>query len=59
MQALGRVIRDEDDRGVVLLLDERYTHKLYQNLFNLEQKDYEIAFAPTEVEEIVINFFKK
>jgi DNA excision repair protein ERCC-2 len=59
MQALGRVIRDEDDRGVVLLLDERYTHKLYQNLFSLEQKNYEIVFSNKEVEDVVTNFFKK
>ena len=58
MQALGRVIRDENDVGAVLLIDERYTHKNYQELFNLEGKDYEIVLSSDEVEEIVINFFK-
>ena len=58
MQALGRVIRDEDDRGVILLIDERYTQKNYQDLFNLEGKDYEIVVSSDDVKEIVTNFFK-
>ncbi len=33
VQAVGRVIRRETDRGIVLLLDRRYTRKEYQNLF--------------------------
>ncbi len=33
MQAAGRVIRTERDRGVVLLLDERFTQRDYRSLF--------------------------
>ncbi len=33
LQAAGRVIRTETDRGVVLLLDERYASEKYQELF--------------------------
>lgn len=33
LQAAGRVIRAEDDRGVVLLVDERFTTSRYQALF--------------------------
>ena len=32
LQAAGRVIRTETDRGVVLLLDKRYEAEIYQNL---------------------------
>lgn len=32
LQAAGRVIRSEEDRGVVLLLDERYAAEEYQEL---------------------------
>ncbi len=32
VQAVGRVIRSEEDRGVVILLDERFTYSKYQEL---------------------------
>jgi len=32
-QAAGRVIRTENDRGTVLLVDTRYSHPLYEDLF--------------------------
>ena len=33
LQAAGRVIRTEADRGVVLLLDDRFTQEGYRKLF--------------------------
>lgn len=36
MQAAGRVIRSEQDRGVILLIDERYSNYQYRNLFPAE-----------------------
>lgn len=33
LQAAGRVIRSEKDRGIVLLIDERFSQRNYQNLF--------------------------
>jgi DNA excision repair protein ERCC-2 len=36
LQAAGRVIRSEEDRGVVLLLDERFSSAVYQNIFPKE-----------------------
>ena len=33
LQAAGRVIRSEQDRGVVILIDERFSHQNYKNLF--------------------------
>jgi len=33
LQAAGRVIRSETDRGVVMLLDTRYNEDSYKNLF--------------------------
>ncbi|MBE6136826.1 MAG: ATP-dependent DNA helicase [Erysipelotrichaceae bacterium] len=32
IQAVGRVIRSESDRGVAILIDERFTHNRYLNL---------------------------
>lgn len=36
LQAAGRVIRSEEDRGIVLLLDERFASSVYQNIFPQE-----------------------
>jgi DNA excision repair protein ERCC-2 len=36
MQAAGRVIRSESDKGVVVLLDERFASSVYQNIFPKE-----------------------
>ncbi len=40
LQAAGRVIRTEDDRGIVALLDERFLTRDYLSLFPREWKDY-------------------
>ena len=42
-QAAGRVIRTETDRGVILLLDERFNSRRYSELFPVEWNDYEIC----------------
>lgn len=39
MQAAGRVIRKETDRGVILLLDERFSYSEYRSLFPKEWSD--------------------
>ncbi|MCR4763008.1 MAG: ATP-dependent DNA helicase [Lachnospiraceae bacterium] len=36
LQALGRLIRTEEDRGVILLLDERFRQPAYRRLFPRE-----------------------
>lgn len=36
LQAVGRVIRTEQDRGVVLLIDERFSLSAYKRLFPKE-----------------------
>ncbi|MCY6353715.1 ATP-dependent DNA helicase [Clostridium sp. ZS2-4] len=36
MQAAGRVIRTEEDKGVVLLIDERFSHSSYREIFPRE-----------------------
>ena len=33
LQAVGRVIRSENDRGVVLLIDDRFSQLRYRKLF--------------------------
>ena len=36
LQSAGRVIRTNDDRGAILLLDDRFTKKQHTNLFPME-----------------------
>ena len=59
MQALGRVIRSEEDKGAVLLIDERYLNNEYRDLFKAEWRDYEVAFSSDEVSDICKDFFNK
>ena len=40
LQAAGRVIRDETDRGVVVLIDERFTSTSYRPLFPVHWQGY-------------------
>ena len=59
MQALGRVIRSENDKGAVLLIDERYLLNEYRDLFKAEWREYEVAFNKDEITAITKDFFKK
>ena len=59
MQALGRVIRSESDKGAVLLIDERYLNNEYRDSFKAEWRTYEVAFSSDEVSEILKDFFKE
>lgn len=42
LQAAGRVIRTEQDRGVILLLDERFLTRKYREIFPREWDDFEV-----------------
>lgn len=52
LQAAGRVIRSETDRGIVLLLDDRYTQPEYEALLPKDWRLYDdILFAMKKLEE--------
>lgn len=57
MQAVGRVIRTENDRGVVLLIDDRFTSRLYKSLFPQEWNNYYCIRKIQEIDKIVHNFW--
>ncbi len=59
MQAVGRVIRSEKDRGAVLLIDERYLYRQYRDLYKEEWNNYEVVFSPEEVSEKLLKFFEE
>ncbi len=52
LQAAGRVIRTKTDKGVVLLLDERFLQHSYQELFPPEWQGYEVCTVSQVGEKI-------
>ena len=58
MQAVGRLIRTENDRGAALLIDERYMWNDYRSLFKKEWSHYSVVMNPEELTEELQNFFK-
>ncbi len=58
MQAVGRLIRTETDRGVALLIDERYMWNDYKALFKKEWRQYEVVLSTEDLQESLQNFFK-
>ena len=43
LQAAGRVIRTHEDRGIIVLLDERFLYSSYRNLFPREWSNYKVV----------------
>jgi DNA excision repair protein ERCC-2 len=58
LQAMGRVIRSETDRGVALLIDERFLREEYQAI-GQRYPQYEVVLNPDEVDEALRDFFVK
>ncbi len=52
LQSAGRVIRTDRDRGVILLLDDRFRDGRYQETFPREWKDYRMCNIENVSEEI-------
>jgi DNA excision repair protein ERCC-2 len=57
LQAAGRVIRTEKDRGVVLLIDDRYGQRDYRSLFPSHWSDPESVSSPEEVRSFLEEFW--
>ena len=58
LQAMGRVIRSEKDKGVALLIDERFLRKEY-GAIQQRYPQYEVVHSPDEVEDTLAPFFRK
>lgn len=52
LQAAGRVIRTKEDRGVVLLLDERFLQSAYRSLFPPEWSGCQVCTVKQAGERI-------
>lgn len=56
LQAVGRLIRTEEDRGTVLLIDDRYRMPFYQNLL---PHAYEFVRNPKEMQGRLKDFWQE
>lgn len=57
MQAAGRVIRTEKDRGIVVLIDDRFGQAGYKKLFPMEWHGYTAASGVSELKNFVSSFW--
>jgi len=57
LQAVGRVIRTEKDRGIVLLIDERFSKASYRKLFPEEWKKVSNGGSVENILSTVKNFW--
>ena len=58
LQAAGRVIRTQEDMGVVALLDERFLYSSYKAMFPREWNNYKVV-EQKNVEEVVRQFWRE
>ena len=59
MQAAGRVIRREEDRGIILLIDERFLHRSYYRLFPKEWSNPKVCKNSKELCGVIKEFWEK
>ena len=59
MQATGRVIRAETDQGVIVLIDDRFTHTQYRQLFPSHWSGYQVVQNTHEMKEKLARFWSR
>jgi DNA excision repair protein ERCC-2 len=59
LQAAGRVIRTTQDKGVVVLLDERFNHQQYKRLFPSEWSHYQTVYKKEDLYEALEEFWSE
>ena len=57
LQAAGRVIRQESDVGMVLLIDERFTHSAYKSIMPEHMRHYKVVKNSTHVAQVLQRFW--
>ena len=58
LQAAGRVIRTEEDRGTVLLIDDRFLERRYRRLFPKSWDDYHKINSNTDIKKEISEFWE-
>jgi DNA excision repair protein ERCC-2 len=58
MQAAGRVIRSEQDRGIIVLIDERFTQARYRALFPREWRGFQPVSSQADLTTGLARFWR-
>lgn len=59
VQACGRLIRNDDDKGVILLIDKRFSFSTYRKLLDEVYPDRIEVKSPQEIGELTTRFWKE
>jgi DNA excision repair protein ERCC-2 len=59
LQATGRVIRTEADRGIIVLIDERFAHTRYRNLFPTHWRGFQVVQNTGEIKDKLARFWSR
>lgn len=59
IQAVGRLIRTETDRGVAILVDDRFGSRKYHHLFPKEWSHIQYCETPEEIQERIRAFWNE
>ena len=59
LQAAGRVIRTNEDKGVVVLLDERFTSRHYNSLFPKEWDHHAVVYQNKDLYQYLEDFWSE
>jgi DNA excision repair protein ERCC-2 len=57
LQATGRVIRSETDRGIIVLIDERFTHARYRRLFPEQWGGFDVIQSEEQIKHRLARFW--
>lgn len=58
MQAVGRVIRREEDRGIAVLIDARFNTPLYRKLFPYEWRHFQVSGTLEDMKSRLVDFWR-
>ena len=58
LQATGRVIRTDSDRGIIVLIDERFTNVHYRHLFPSHWRGYHVVQNTRDLKDKLTRFWK-
>jgi len=59
LQATGRVIRTETDRGIMVLIDDRFMHARYRQLFPSHWRGYQVVQNTSEMKAQLTRFWSR
>lgn len=58
-QAAGRVIRSEEDKGLIMLIDQRYAESRYKEIYEPRYPNRTYVFQSQDIKKAVADFYKE